>query len=201
MSEHPRADTSRPGEERATSGTARPLEGIRVPELASIVAGPFCGALLAEFGAEVIKTEIPGRGDDLRRLGPTEGQCAYWWAVDNRNKRVMTLDLHTPRAQAIVRQLVPRVDVVIENFRPGVLMSMADIFADPHYRERQMIIDVPDPAVGRRPPPAVVPKLWLTPGRVTHAGPPVGHHTAAILGELFAMSPDDIAALRREGVI
>ena len=66
----------------------RPLEGIRVLELASIVAGPFCGALMAEFGAEVIKTELPGKGDDLRRLGPSEGDCTYWWAVDNRNKKV-----------------------------------------------------------------------------------------------------------------
>ena len=53
----------------------RPLEGIRVLELASIVAGPFCGALMAEFGAEVIKTELPGKGDDLRRLGPSEQDC------------------------------------------------------------------------------------------------------------------------------
>src|SRR5437870_50105 len=99
----------------------RPLEGIRVLELASIVAGPFCGALMAEFGAEVIKTELPGKGDDLRRLGPSEQDCPYWWAVENRNKKVMTLDLHHPRAQEIVRQLVPQCDVVIENFRPGVL--------------------------------------------------------------------------------
>ncbi|MGH8058088.1 MAG: CoA transferase, partial [Candidatus Entotheonellia bacterium] len=99
----------------------RPLEGIRVLELASIVAGPFCDALMAEFGAEVIKTELPGRGDDVRRMGPGEGDCGYWWAVENRNKRVMTLDLHHPRGQAIVRQLVPICDVVVENFRPGTL--------------------------------------------------------------------------------
>jgi formyl-CoA transferase len=97
------------------------LQGIRVLELAQIVAGPFCGALMAEFGADVIKTEMPGRGDDLRRLGPTEGGCGYWWAVDNRNKRVMTLDLHKPAAQDIVRKLAAKVDVVLENFRPGVL--------------------------------------------------------------------------------
>ena len=68
-------------------------------ELAQVVAGPFCGALMAEFGAEVIKTEMPGRGDDLRRLGPTEDGCTYWFAVDNRNKKLMTLDLHVPRAE------------------------------------------------------------------------------------------------------
>src|SRR5678816_3543099 len=87
-----------------------PLTGVRVLELAQIVAGPFCGALMAEFGAEVIKTEIPGRGDDLRRLGPTEDGCTYRFAVDNRNKKLMTLDLHAPKGQEIVRRLVPQCD-------------------------------------------------------------------------------------------
>ena len=391
-----------------------PLSGIRVLELAQIVAGPFCGTLMAEFGAEVIKTELPGRGDDLRRLGPTEDGCNYWWAVDNRGKKVMTLDLRTPKGQNLVRRLVPLCDVVIENFRPGVLeswslgweelrklrpslvmarvtafgqtgplrqgpgfaaiasafggtwylngpadrppsrptpvypdyltgiftafgvmvalrhrdatgegqwidaalyesafrileytptfygrqgvvrerggiqhsgwpggafctadghwvvfttpaqhlferlcvllgqpdlprdarfashegrsanmgellamveswfgarkfeaamdglrshdiphspvMSMADIFADPHYRERQTIIDVPS-EVGPLPQPAVVPRLSATPGRVTHAGPPLGHDTDAILQGLLDMSASEIAALRAERVV
>src|SRR5713101_7771161 len=99
----------------------RPLDGIRVLELAQVVAGPFCGALMAEFGAEVIKTEMPGRGDDLRRLGPSEDGCSYWFAVDNRNKKLMTLDLHVAQGQDIVRRLVARWDVVLENFRHGVL--------------------------------------------------------------------------------
>src|SRR5207249_8684443 len=98
-----------------------PLDGIRVLELAQVVAGPFCGTLMAEFGAEVIKTEMPGRGDDLRRLGPSEGDCSYWFAVDNRNKKLMTLDLHAAKGQDIVRRLVAHCDVVLEHFRPGVL--------------------------------------------------------------------------------
>jgi crotonobetainyl-CoA:carnitine CoA-transferase CaiB-like acyl-CoA transferase len=391
------------------------LDGIKVLELAQIVAGPFCGALMAEFGAEVVKTEMPGRGDDLRRLGPTEGECTYWWAVDNRNKRVITLDLHKPRGQEIVRQLVRHFDVVIENFRPGVLegwglgwealsrinprlvmarvtafgqtgprrqgpgfaaigsafggswyingyadrppsrptpvypdyltglftafgvmvalrhrdatgqgqwidsalyesvfrimeysvpwygrkgtvrergglqhaswpggacqtkdghwvaytapaqhlferlcgmlgrpelprderfatpdkrvanmkdmlgyveawfgehpvedviaalekaqvpyspiMSMADIFADPHFRERQMIIDVPDSTVGSIPQPAVVPRLSLTPGRVTHGGPPMGQDTDEVLNQFLGLSHEDIGILRKDGVV
>ena len=103
------------------TGPRLPLEGIRVLELAQIVAGPFCGTLMAEFGAEVIKTEMPGRGDDLRRLGPIEDGTSYWFAVDNRNKKLMTLDLHLPGGQAIVKRLVSKCDVVLENFRPGVL--------------------------------------------------------------------------------
>ena len=393
----------------------RPLDGIRVLELAQIVAGPFCGALMAEFGADVIKTEMPGKGDDLRRLGPAEGDVSYWWAIDNRNKRVMTLDLRTKKGQEIVRRLVPSCDVVLENFRPGVLekwglgweelhrinprmimaritafgqtgplkdgpgfaaiasafggtwylngshdrpparptpvypdymtglftafgvmaalrhrdatgegqwidsalyespfrileytltayeklgrvrergslqhsgwpggafetkdgkwivftapaqhlferlctmigqpdlpkspkfaghaarekhmgemietmrawflahaaddamaalkshdvpfspiMSIADIFKDPHYQARQSIINVPAGDLGTLAQPTVIPRLSKTPGRVTHAGGPVGQHTDEVLTGVLGMKADEIAALRREGVI
>jgi crotonobetainyl-CoA:carnitine CoA-transferase CaiB-like acyl-CoA transferase len=393
----------------------RPLEGIRVLELAQIVAGPFCGALMAEFGAEVIKVEMPGRGDDVRRMGPSEAGVGYWWAVENRNKKFLTLDLHHPKGQELVRRLVPLVDVVTENFRPGTLerwhlgwdelsrlnprlimaritafgqsgprrngpgfaaigsafggnwyingpadrpparptpvypdyltglftafgilaalrhrdatgegqwidaalyesafrimeytptwygrqgvvrerggrqhvgwpggacqtkdgrwvaytapaqhlferlcsmlgrpelprdprfataesrarhmpeflqqvedwfaartydevaqaleeaqvpysliMSIADIFAEPHYRARDMILEVPEPTLGTLPQPGVVPKLSRTPGRVTHAGLPMGSHTEEILSGLLQLSREEIAALRQEGVI
>jgi formyl-CoA transferase len=395
--------------------TPRPLDGIRVLELAQVVAGPFCGTLMAEFGAEVIKTEMPGRGDDLRRLGPSEDGTSYWFAVDNRNKKLMTLDLHQPAGQDIVRRLVATCDVVLENFRPGVLerwglgwdalhainprmvmarvtafgqtgplrqgpgyaaigsafggtwyvngsadrpparptpvypdymtglftafgvlaalrhrdatgqgqwidaslyesafrvmeyattlygrrkvvrergglqhagwpggafethdgrwivftapaqhlferlcvmlgqpdlpkdprfasgeerpknipvilematawfkdrsfdkaveglkahdiphspiMSMADIFADPHYREREMIIDVMAEGLGALSQPGVIPKLSATPGRVTHAGPALGRHTDEILSELLGMSSAQIAELRAADVV
>jgi formyl-CoA transferase len=392
-----------------------PLAGIRVLELAQIVAGPFCGALMAEFGAEVIKVEMPGRGDDVRRMGPSEEEVGYWWAVENRNKKVITLDLHHPKGQDLVRRLVPQVDVVTENFRPGTLerwhlgwedlsrvnprlimaritafgqtgprrhgpgfaaigsafggnwyvtgppdrpparptpvypdyltglftafgvlvalrhrdatgegqwidaalyesafrimeytpswygrqgmvrerggrqhvgwpggacqtkdgcwvaytvpaqhlferlcnmigqpdlpqderyttakaraehipalleqvdawfgartyeevaqaleeaqvpysliMSMADIFAEPHYRARDMIIDVPEPTLGALPQPGVVPKLSRTPGRVTHAGLPMGTDTDAVLGALLDLSEAELVALHQEGVV
>jgi crotonobetainyl-CoA:carnitine CoA-transferase CaiB-like acyl-CoA transferase len=393
----------------------RALEGLRVLELAQVVAGPFCGTLMAEFGAEVIKTEMPGRGDDLRRLGPAEQGHSYWFAVDNRNKKLMTLDLHVPKGQEIVKKLVAQCDVVLENFRPGVLekwglgweelhkinprlvmaritafgqtgplkdgpgyaaigsafggtwyvnghadrppsrptpvypdymtglftafgvmaalrhrdatgegqwidaalyesafrvmeyttthygrqkvvrerggvqhagwpggafetldgkwivftapaqhlfdrlcamigrpelpkdelfataearpkhiplvidmmtewfharpfekalaelkasdiphspiMSMADIFADPHFRARDMIVDVPDEQLGALPQPAVVPKLSLTPGEIRHAGGALGRHTDEILSSLLGMTSQEIAALRAEHVI
>jgi crotonobetainyl-CoA:carnitine CoA-transferase CaiB-like acyl-CoA transferase len=358
---------------------------------------------------------MPGKGDDLRRLGPAEDDRSYWYAVDNRGKRVMTLDLRTPKGQDIVRRLVVLCDVVLENFRPGVLerwglgweelhrlnprlvmaritafgqtgplrngpgfaaiasafggtwflnghadrpparptpvypdyltglftafgvmtalrhrdatgegqwidaalyesafrileytttaygrkglvrgrgalqhsgwpggafetkdgrwivftapaqhlferlcamigqpdlprdprfathagrekhmgemldtmrawflarsfddaakallqhdvphspiMSIADIFADPHYRERGMIVDVPAEELGTLPQPGVVPRLSRTPGRISHAGPRLGRHTDEILNGLLGMSPPEIAALRSEGVV
>lgn len=81
------------------------------------------------------------------------------------------------------------------------LMSMADIFAEPHYREREMIIDVPEAILGHIPQPGVVPKLSRTPGRVTHAGPPLGAHTEEILTGLLRMSAADLVELRQQGVI
>ena len=81
------------------------------------------------------------------------------------------------------------------------IMSMADIFADPHYRAREMILDVPAEGLGTLAQPAVVPRLSLTPGRVTHAGPKLGHHTDEILSELLGMSPAEIATLRSDGVV
>ena len=120
--------------------TPRPLDGIRVLELAQVVAGPFCGTLMAEFGAEVIKTEMPGRGDDLRRLGPSEDGTSYWFAVDNRNKKLLTLDLHQPAGQEIVRRLVARCDVVLENFRPGVLERWGLGWEDLHAINPRMVM-------------------------------------------------------------
>src|SRR5713101_4909613 len=364
-----------------------PLTGIRVLELAQIVAGPFCGTLMAEFGAEVIKTELPGKGDDLRRLGPTEDGLNYWYAVDNRGKKVMTLDLNTSWGlgwedlrklrpslvmaritafgqtgplrqgpgfaaiasafggtwflngpadrppsrptpvypdyltglftafgvmaalrhrdntgegqwidaalyesafrileytptfygrQGVVRErggiqhsgwpggafatsdkrwivfttpaqhlferlcamlgqpdlpkdprfashegrashmaellaLVDawfkarRFDEAVDGLKRhdiphSPIMSMADIFADPHYRLRQSIIEVPS-EIGPLPQPAVVPRLSATPGRVTHAGPPLGHDTDLVLTSLLAMTPAEIADLRAAGVV
>src|ERR671936_2393983 len=80
------------------------------------------------------------------------------------------------------------------------IMSMADIFADPHFRAREMIVDVPS-EIGPLPQPAVTPKLSRTPGRITHAGPALGHDTEDVLKGVLDMSDDEIAALRADGVV
>ncbi|KVQ85938.1 CoA-transferase [Burkholderia multivorans] len=98
-----------------------PLDGIRVLELGQLIAGPFAGRMLAEFGADVIKIEPPGVGDPLRKWRRLHDGTSVWWAVQSRNKSSVTLDLRTPEGQDVVRRLVAEADVLIENFRPGTL--------------------------------------------------------------------------------
>lgn len=102
--------------------TKRPLDGIRVIELGQLLAGPFCGSMLSYFGAEVIKIEAPEKGDAIRGWRALdEGGTSYWWRSLGRNKKSVTLDLRQPRGCEIARQLIDSADVLIENFRPGVM--------------------------------------------------------------------------------
>jgi formyl-CoA transferase len=98
-----------------------PLSGVKVLELGSLIAGPFCGKTLADFGAQVIKVEPPGEGDPLRRWRKMRNGVSLWWHVQSRNKKSITIDLRQPEGQAIVRRLAGECQVVIENFRPGAL--------------------------------------------------------------------------------
>ena len=101
---------------------AKPLAGVRVLELARILAGPWAGQILADLGADVIKVERPGGGDDTRGWGPPfAGDDAAYFLSLNRNKRSITLDLQTSEGADVVRRLAARSDVVIENFRPGLM--------------------------------------------------------------------------------
>ena len=100
---------------------ALPLQGVKVVELGTLIAGPFCARLLAEFGAEVIKIEPPGGGDPLRKWRKLHDGTSLWWYAQARNKKSVTLDLKQPEAQEIVRKLARDADIVIENFRPGAM--------------------------------------------------------------------------------
>ncbi len=99
-----------------------PLTDIRVIELGQLLAGPFCGQLMADFGAEVIKCEQPGEGDPMREWGREKPYGkSLWWPVVARNKKSLTLNLRTPEGQQVIRDLVATSDILIENFRPGTL--------------------------------------------------------------------------------
>ena len=103
--------------------TAMPLDDIKVLELGQLIAGPYCGQVLADFGAQVIKVEPPGKGDAMRQWGEADRDSGepLWWNVIGRNKQSLTLDLRTPRGQELLLRLAEQADVIIENFRPGTM--------------------------------------------------------------------------------
>ena len=104
---------------------AGPLKGIRVLDLSRVLAGPYCTMVLGDLGAEIIKVERPGSGDDTRAWGPpwAGGESAYYLSI-NRNKRSVTLDIKTPEAQDIIRELADTSDIVVENFKHGTLEKL-----------------------------------------------------------------------------
>ena len=109
-----------------TTGPDGPLRGLRVIELGVILAGPFVGRMLGDFGAEVIKVEAPGSGDPMRDWGATRadgpnGPRALWWPFLARNKKLITLDLRQTEGQELARRLIDECDVLVENFKPGTL--------------------------------------------------------------------------------
>ena len=100
------------------------LSGVKVLDLTRVLAGPYCGMMLADMGADVIKIEMPGRGDDARRNAPiVHGESAYFMNL-NRNKRGMTLNLKSEKGKMIFRKLIERSDIVLENYRPGVMEKL-----------------------------------------------------------------------------
>lgn len=98
-----------------------PLAGIKVLELGTLIAGPFCARMLAEFGAEVIKIETPDGGDPLRQWRVLKDGTSLWWSVQARNKKSLSLNMKTEEGREIARELALQADIVIENYRPGVL--------------------------------------------------------------------------------
>jgi formyl-CoA transferase len=98
-----------------------PLSDIKVLELGTLIAGPFCSRVLAEFGAQVIKVEAPDGGDPLRQWRKLHHGTSLWWYVQARNKKSVTVNMREPEGQEIVRRLAAQADIVIENFRPGAL--------------------------------------------------------------------------------
>ena len=105
------------------SAQTLPLQGVKVIEIGTLIAGPYAAGILAQFGAEVIKIESPGTGDPLRKWRKLHDGTSLWWYAQSRNKKSVTVNLKSPEGQEIVRELVKDADIVIENFRPGGLES------------------------------------------------------------------------------
>ncbi|MGD8201337.1 CaiB/BaiF CoA transferase family protein [Ornithinimicrobium sp. W1679] len=105
-----------------STDSSGPLRGVRVVEVGQLLAGPFCGQLLGDMGADVVKLEDPGKGDPLRQWGRERPQGqSVWWSIVGRNKRSVTVNLREPEGQDLARRLIARADVVVENFRPGTM--------------------------------------------------------------------------------
>jgi crotonobetainyl-CoA:carnitine CoA-transferase CaiB-like acyl-CoA transferase len=100
---------------------AGPLEGLRVLDVGTRIAAPFCAGLLGEWGADVVKVEQPGTGDFMRGIGPFDGDQSLFWSVEGRGRKSVTCDLRRAEGQALFRRLAATADVVVENFRPGTL--------------------------------------------------------------------------------
>ena len=117
-----------------SAGASGPLAGVRVLELGSLIAGPFCGRILADFGAEVLKIEPPGAGDPLRTWSFVTEHGSLWSMVQSRNKQSVSVDLRTPEGRDVVRKLAGQCQILIENFRPGRMeewgLGYADLAAD-----------------------------------------------------------------------
>ncbi len=119
---------------------ALPLEGVRVIEMGQLIAGPMAGRMLAEFGADVIKIEPPGKGDPLRKWRMLHKGTSVWWAAQSRNKRSITLDLRQQEGQAIALSLLESADVLIENFRPGTLEKWGMSWEVLHQRNPRLVV-------------------------------------------------------------
>ncbi len=109
----------------ASRGNLGPLKGVTVLDLTRVLAGPFCTLMLGDMGAEVIKVEEPGKGDDSRAFGPpfVGDEAAYYLSI-NRNKKSITLNLKSPRGKEVLRRLIKEADVLVENFRPGTMEKL-----------------------------------------------------------------------------
>jgi len=121
-------------------GTAGPLAGIFVLDLTRVLAGPYCTMLLADLGARVVKVEAPGRGDDARQIGPFVGGVSAYFLSLNRGKQSIALDLREGGDRAIFEKLLARADVLVENFRPGVMERLGFGFAQLHARLPRLVV-------------------------------------------------------------
>ena len=118
----------------------RPLSGLKVLDLSRYIAGPHCGTVLGDLGADVVKVERPKRGDDTRVYAPLIAGESIYFLMFNRNKRGITLDFRNPDAQALLRRLASRADVLIENFRPGTMERMGCGWNELHSANSRLIM-------------------------------------------------------------
>src|SRR5919201_1120695 len=132
--------TTSDGNGDRASLAAGPLEGLRVIEFGQLLAGPYVGTLLGDFGVDVIKIEAPGQGDAMRDWGRLRhNDHSLWWSILARNKRSVALNLRAPEGQKIAADLAATADIVLENFRPGTMEKWGLGPEDVHQRNPRCI--------------------------------------------------------------
>ncbi len=178
-----------------------PLAGLRVLDIATIVAGPTAAALLGDYGAEVVKVELPGHGDGLRNFTPFKDGKSLWWKVLNRDKQLITLDLRKPEGRDLFLRLVAEADVLIENFRPGTLAGWG-LDADTLWAAQPRLLILRATAFGQTGPYSHRPgfaRIFEAMGGMTyitgeagrepmHVGYPIGDSIGGLFGALGIMS-------------
>ena len=177
-----------------------PLSGIRVLDLSRVLAGPLCGMVLGDLGADVIKVEHPVRGDDTRdwgtRIGKTE--TAYFNSV-NRNKRSVALDLQTAEGQALARELALKSDVVIQNFG-GVERMGLEALTSERTTRGGLVTTQPHPEVGTVPVLSPPYRFDGVRTPVRSAPPQLGKDTRQVLQDLLGLSEQKLSQLKASGV-
>ena len=178
-----------------------PLAGLRVLDIATVVAAPSAAALLADYGAEVLKVELPGNGDTCRNFPPFKDGKPLWWKVTNRNKKMITLDLRKPQGIALMKRMLPRFDVLIENFRPGTIDAWG-LDRDTLWEIQPRLVILRATAFGQTGPYRDRPgfaRIFEAMGGLTyisgdansapmHAGYPIGDSIGGLFGALGVMS-------------
>jgi len=178
-----------------------PLAGLRVIDIATIVAAPTAAALLGDYGADVIKVELPGAGDGLRSFAPFKDGKSLWWKVLNRDKRLVSLDLRRPEGKNLFLKLIAGTDVLVENFRPGTLAGWG-LDAETLWRAQPRLVILRATAFGQDGPykdrpgfarvfEAMGGMTYITgesDGAPMHVGYPVGDSIGGLFGALGVMS-------------
>lgn len=178
-----------------------PLAGLRVLDIATIIAGPMAATLMADFGAEVIKLELPGLGDGLRGFPPFKEGKPLWWKVTNRGKYFGALDLRKPEGRDLFLRMVAKSDVVVENFRPGTLERWG-LDIDTLWRANPRLVVLRTSAFGQDGPDAGLPgfaRIFEAIGGLTaisgkaeeapmHTGYPIGDPIGALFGAFAVMA-------------
>lgn len=186
-----------------TRGTPRggPLAGLRVIDIATIVAAPTAASLLGDYGAEVIKIELPGAGDGLRSFAPFKDGKSLWWKVLNRDKQLVSLDLRKPEGRELFLRLVAEADVLVENFRPGTLARWG-LDAEALWAAQPRLVILRATAFGQDGPYKDRPgfaRIFEAMGGMTyitgeadgapmHVGYPIGDSIGGLFGALGVMS-------------